>query len=130
MSKKLVATFVAVLLTATPLAVLASASPASAQTYNVVTASVITTTDLNFNKPKDPTYPLSTKNKTTQKDSIHWIPTYPATTKNKTNQKDSINWINTENGFFTSKFNKTNYREIIYPDATVYRGFFKQNKRF
>ncbi|MFL2697100.1 MAG: hypothetical protein ACJ0F6_01460 [Acidimicrobiales bacterium] len=47
MSKKLVATLVAVLLTATPLALLTS-SPASAQTYNVVTASVITVTDLNF----------------------------------------------------------------------------------
>jgi hypothetical protein len=47
--QKLLATFVAVLLTAGPLALLAStASPASAQTYNVVTASVITTTDLNF----------------------------------------------------------------------------------
>ena len=45
--RKLVATFVAVLLTATPLAVLTS-SPASAQTYNVVTASVVTTTDLNL----------------------------------------------------------------------------------
>ena len=47
MSKKLVATFLSVLLTATPLALLTS-SPASAQTYNVVTASVITVTDLNF----------------------------------------------------------------------------------
>ena len=45
-AQKLVATFVAVLLTATPLALLTS-SPASAQTYNVVTASVVTTTDLN-----------------------------------------------------------------------------------
>jgi hypothetical protein len=45
--QKLLATFVAVLLTAAPLALLTS-SPASAQTYNVVTASVITTTDLNF----------------------------------------------------------------------------------
>jgi len=45
--QKVVATFVAVLLTAAPLAVLTS-SPASAQTYNVVTASVITVTDLNF----------------------------------------------------------------------------------
>ena len=46
--QKLLATFVAVLLTATPLALLTStASPANAQTYNVITASVVTTTDLN-----------------------------------------------------------------------------------
>ncbi len=46
--QKLLATFVAVLLTATPLVLLTStASPANAQTYNVITASVVTTTDLN-----------------------------------------------------------------------------------
>ena len=45
MSRKLVSTFLAVLLTATPLVLLTS-SPASAQTYNVINASVVTTTDL------------------------------------------------------------------------------------
>ena len=46
--QKLLATFVAVLLTATPLVLLTSkAPPASAQTYNVIDASVVTITDLN-----------------------------------------------------------------------------------
>ncbi len=46
--QKLLATFVAVLLTATPVVLLTStASPAKAQTYNVTQQSVITTTDLN-----------------------------------------------------------------------------------
>ena len=45
MSRKLVSTFLAVLLTATPLVLLTS-SPASGQTYNVINASVVTTTDL------------------------------------------------------------------------------------
>ena len=45
MSRKLVSTFLAVLLTATPLVLLTS-SPASGQTYNVINASVVTTSDL------------------------------------------------------------------------------------
>ena len=47
MSRKLVSTFLAVLLTATPLVLLTSNAPeAQAQTYNVINASVVTTTDL------------------------------------------------------------------------------------
>ena len=45
--QKLLATFVAVLLTATPLVLLTSNAPeAQAQTYNVINASVVTTSDL------------------------------------------------------------------------------------